>query len=119
MITSGAPNQFTNKLQKSCLRIASGLYLHLCFRVICKSMNIYLLTYVYLHFLGSLFNSHHPGPRRVWKVGSEQQLLSPFPEDPEDSADSRENSETFSFEHLSVTFGHLACGAPPWKLDFC
>ena len=35
-------------------------------------------------FEGVCFNSRHPGPRRVWKGGSEEQLLPPLPEDPLD-----------------------------------
>ena len=38
-------------------------------------------------FEGVCFNSRHPGPRRVWKGGSEEQLLPPLPEDPEDPED--------------------------------
>ena len=30
------------------------------------------------------FNSHHSGPRRAWKGGSEQQLMTPDPRDPGD-----------------------------------
>ena len=37
-----------------------------------------------------VLNSRHPGPRRVWKVGSEQQLLPPHNRDP---LDPLENSE--------------------------
>ena len=32
-------------------------------------------------------NYRHPGPRRVWKGGSEQQLVTPFPVDPLDPLD--------------------------------
>ncbi len=33
-------------------------------------------------FEGVCFNSRHPGPRRVWKGGSEQQLMTPDLGDP-------------------------------------
>ena len=55
-------------------------------------------------------NSRHPSPRRVWKVGSGARLLTPLPRDPGDPV---ENSETFIFEHPSITLSHLACKAPP------
>ena len=42
-------------------------------------------------------NSRHPGPRRVWKVGSEQQLLPPLPGNPRDPVDPVENSERLDF----------------------
>ena len=35
-------------------------------------------------FEGVCFNSRHPGPRRAWKGGSEQQLMTPDPRDPQD-----------------------------------
>ncbi len=35
-----------------------------------------------IKFEGVCFNSCHPGPRRVWKGGSEPQLLTPDPGDP-------------------------------------
>ena len=34
-----------------------------------------------------MFNSRHPGPRRVWKGGSEQQLMTPDNRDPLDPLD--------------------------------
>ena len=37
----------------------------------------------------SLFNSRHPGPRRVWKVCSELQVQTSFPVDPVDPLDPR------------------------------
>ena len=64
-------------------------------------------------------NSRHPSPRRVWKVGSEEQLLPPHnrdpldPLDPVDPVDPVENSETSIFDNPSVDFGHFACGASP------
>ena len=33
-------------------------------------------------------NYRHPGPRRAWKGGSEQQLVTPFPVDPLESSGS-------------------------------
>ncbi len=33
-------------------------------------------------FEGVCLNSRHPGPRRVWKGGSEQQSMTPDPGDP-------------------------------------
>ena len=58
-------------------------------------------------------NSRHPDPRRVWKVGSGARLLPPLRWDPRDPRDSRENSETFIFEHPSITFGQKVGKAPP------
>ena len=57
-------------------------------------------------------NSRHPSPRRVWKVGSKEQLL-PHSRDPLDPVDPVENSETSIFDDPSVDFGHFACGASP------
>ena len=34
-----------------------------------------------------MFNYRHPGPRRVWNIGSKPQSLTPFPLDPEDPQD--------------------------------
>ena len=34
-----------------------------------------------------MFNYRHPGPRRVWKVGSELRLTTSFPVDPVDPLD--------------------------------
>ena len=42
-------------------------------------------------FEGVCFNSHHLGPRRAWKGGSEPQLLTPDPRDP------RMNSKSCKF----------------------
>ena len=39
-----------------------------------------------------MFNYRHPGPRRVWKGGSESQLLTPDNRDPVDPLDPRDNS---------------------------
>ena len=55
-------------------------------------------------------NSRHPSPRRVWKVGSGARLLAPLLGNP---VDLLESSETFIFEHPSITLSHLACKAPP------
>ena len=41
-----------------------------------------------------MFNYRHPGPRRVWKGGSQPQLTTSFPDDPENSRDPRACSET-------------------------
>ena len=61
------------------------------------------------YFEGVSVNSRHPGPRRVWKVGSGVRLMTPHNRDPVDPV---ENSETSIFDDPSVDFGHLACGAP-------
>ena len=42
---------------------------------------MYIYIYIYIFISGSLFNYCHPGPQRVWKGGSEQQLMTPLPED--------------------------------------
>ena len=70
-------------------------------------------------------NYRHPGPRRVWKGGSDLQSLTPFPVDPVDPAQSNgrcdfeQQSHTFGdfcrkivarksgFEQQSHTFGHF------------
>ena len=38
--------------------------------------------------LREFVNYRHPDPRRVWKGGSEQQLVTPFPVDPLESSGS-------------------------------
>ena len=38
-------------------------------------------------FEGVCLNSRHPDPRRVWKGGSGQQLMTPDPRDPDDPLD--------------------------------
>ena len=50
---------------------------------------------------GSLFNSRHPDPRRVWKVGSGAHLLPPLPED---LGDPGMRSETSICDNPSVDF---------------
>ncbi len=42
---------------------------------------------IYTGIRGSLFNYRHPDPRRAWKGGSEQQLMTPDPGDPQDPED--------------------------------
>ena len=64
-------------------------------------------------FEGVCYNSRHPSPRRVWKVGSGARLLAPLPGNLVDLLDPLESSETFIFEHPSITLSHLACKAPP------
>ena len=39
-----------------------------------------------------VLNSRHPGPRRVWKGGSEPRLLTPDPRDNRDPRESRMSS---------------------------
>ena len=39
-------------------------------------------------------------------------MLPPLPQDPLDPLDPGESSETFIFEHPSITLSHLACKAP-------
>ncbi len=57
-----------------------------------------------------MFNSRHPGPRRVWKGGPEQQLLTPDcrdcrdPWDCQDCWDPWKNSKWFVLEQHSITF---------------
>ena len=43
---------------------------------------IYVCIYTHPLFEGVCFNSRHPGPRRVWKVGSGAHLLPPLPGNP-------------------------------------
>ena len=45
---------------------------------------INILVNFHIFNLGSLFNYRHPGPRRVWKVGSELQSTTLDPVDPVD-----------------------------------
>ena len=58
--------------------------------------------------------SRHPDPRRVWKGGSEQHLLTPLPGDPGDPGDPRDprapraNSKKLDVAvktNTNVTFG--------------
>ena len=64
-------------------------------------------------FRGSLLNYRHPGPRRVWKGGSEHQFMTAFPADrvdpvdpldPADPVDPLENSQTSFFDNPSIDF---------------
>ena len=48
-------------------------------------------------FEGASVNYRHPGPRRVWKGGSEPQLLTPDPVDPLDRVDPALNSKWIDF----------------------
>ena len=40
---------------------------------------VYVVFYLYAILREFVFNSRHPGPRRVWKGGSEPRLLTPDP----------------------------------------
>ena len=45
----------------------------------------YIVEYIYVYYLREFgLNYRHPGSRRVWKGGSEQQFTTPFPGDPGD-----------------------------------
>ena len=48
-----------------------------------------------------MFNSRHPGPRRVWKGGSEQQLMTPDPVDPLDPVDPVDSGRSGDEFHLA------------------
>ena len=58
-----------------------------------------------------MFNYRHPDPRRVWKVGSEQQWMTPLPLD---LVDCRMNSERLDFVRRRGTREYLTPpGAAP------
>ncbi len=67
-----------------------------------------------LYSEGVCFNYRHPGPRRVWKGGSDLQLMTAFPGDPLDPLDPLdpvdpvENSRTHDFADMYNDFGTFA-----------
>ncbi len=68
-----------------------------------------------------MFNSCHPGPRRVWKGGSELPLMTPDPRNPQDPGERRERRENFKwlvFEQRSITFGYFGDPKTAPKLVF-
>ena len=59
-------------------------------------------------------NYRHPGPRRVWKGGSDLQSLTPFPVDPLDPADP---AQITGGVILNNTHTLLATFARKWWLE--
>ena len=63
----------------------------------CVGKQAYLRTRSVAPTWGSLFNYRHPGPRRVWKGGSQPHSLTPDPGDSRDSRDPRMSSRSYIF----------------------
>ena len=59
---------------------------------------------------GSLWNSRHPDPRRVWKGGSEQHFMPPLRRDP------RANSKKLFFEDSFVNLTHFSVKDVPFSI---
>ena len=54
-----------------------------------------------------MFNSRHPGPRRVWKGRSEQQLLPPLPAAPVAPVAPLVSSKKLVWEQHFISFFHI------------
>ena len=67
----------------------------------------------YYSFEGVCLNSRHPDPRRVWKVGSEQHLLTPFCGECDENQARQENAEMLIFDNHSITLAQFARKALP------
>ncbi len=65
-----------------------------------------------------MFNSRHPGPRRVWKGGPEQQFLTPLWRAPLHPVDPLANSPKHVSEQRSITFGYFGDPKTGQKLAF-
>ena len=63
-----------------------------------------LYSNLFLFNLREFVNYRHPGPRRVWKGGSELQSPPPFPEDPLDPVDPLDPGE--NSQRLKITKKH-------------
>ncbi len=80
-----------------------------------RFVNMYLCVFTHLLFEGVCFNSHHPGPRRAWKGGSELRLLTPDPRDTEDLRDPQMRSKSCKFSVFYSAWEPLTPGKL-WRL---
>ncbi len=71
-----------------------------------------------VEFEGVCFNSHHLGPRRAWKGGSEQQLMTPDWRDPVHPLDLVDPGDELQIVQICLFLLHFVTRVTLWRY-FC